>query len=110
MPFFQIDVKIFTETACPTCRIWFEKFIRGSNLRMVVIKKQDFRVTRKMVTALFFGWTTEWKRVVLNSKREISCLEVTVEIGVCGGLRGEELFLPLLKVMLIFWWEKRLNW
>ena len=46
------DGKKFTETACPTRGPWFGKFMRGSQLRMGVIKKQGFGVTSKMVKDL----------------------------------------------------------
>ena len=40
-------------------------------------------------------------------RREISCLDVAVVIGLCGGLQGEEVFLKSLKGMLKFWEETR---
>ena len=54
--------KIFTKTACPTRGIWFEKFMRGSKLRMGVIKKQVFGVTSEKIEALLKGWDTDWRR------------------------------------------------
>ena len=37
---------------------WFGKFIFGSNMRMGVIKKHDFGVTRKTIKSLLRGWDT----------------------------------------------------
>ena len=47
--------KNFTETTCPTQGMWFEEFMRGSQLQMRVIKKQYFVVTSEMVKAMLVG-------------------------------------------------------
>ena len=39
-------------------------------------------------------------------RRGIYCLGSAVVVGLCGGLRGEEVFLVYLKGMLKFWEEK----
>ena len=48
-------------TACPTRVPWFGKFIRGSKLRMVLIKNQDFGITCRVVKALMDSREEEWK-------------------------------------------------
>ena len=50
------DRRKLTETACPTRGPSFVKFIRGSKLRMGLIKKQDFGVTSEMIKVLLVGW------------------------------------------------------
>ena len=47
------------EIECPTRGPWFGKFIRGSKLRMGIIKKKDFGVTSEMILSLLEGWDTE---------------------------------------------------
>ena len=42
--------------ACPTRVPWFGKFVRGSKLRMGVIKKQDFGITCKLVKVQMERW------------------------------------------------------
>ena len=64
---------------------------------MVVIKKQYFVVTVKIIKALLMVWDIEWKREVNIRKREISCLVADVVIGLCRGLWGEEVFLTSMK-------------
>ena len=100
--YFSRDGKTFTETAYPTRVPLFGKFVRGSKMRIGVIKKQDFGVTSEMMKALFVQLDIYWKREVKSRKREISCLSESVVIGFCGGLWGEEYFLASLKVMLTF--------
>ena len=53
---YPIDVKRFTETACPTYWPWFGTLIIGFNLQMVVIKNQELGVTSKTVKVLLVGW------------------------------------------------------
>ena len=96
------DGKNVAETACPMRGPWFVTFMIGLKLRMGVIKKQYFGVTSAMVKVLLEGWDTEWRRKVLMSRRDISCLAAAVVIGFHGGLNGEEVFLTSLRVMLKF--------
>ena len=70
---------------------------------MGVIKKQDFGVTSEMVTALLEVWDAEYRKEGLFRRRDIYFLAAAVVIGFFGGLRGEEVFLTLLKGMLKFW-------
>ena len=77
--------------------------MRGSKLRVVVIKKQYFGVTSKIVKAQLMGWDTECKRELMSQKNEISCLEAVVVIGFSRGLWVEEVFITSLKVTLKFW-------
>ena len=44
--------RILTATEFPTRCPWFGKFMRGSKLRMGVMKKQDFEIPRKVVTSM----------------------------------------------------------
>ena len=76
---------------------------------MGVIKKEDFVVTSNMVKCLLGGWYTWWKRGVIIWIRNISCLASAVMIGFYIILRGEELFITSLRVMLKFWEETRLR-
>ena len=50
------DRKKFTETACPMRGPWFGKFMRGSKLRIGVIKKYGFGVTSEMIKVFLEGW------------------------------------------------------
>ena len=43
---------ILTATACPTRGHWFEKFMRGDQVRIGVINKKCFAITCKVVKAL----------------------------------------------------------
>ena len=97
----------FTETACPTRRPWFGKFMRGSKLGMGVIKKHDFGVTSETVKALLEGWDAYWRREGLMRIREISHMAAAVVIAFCGVLRGGEVFMKSLKGMLQFWEKTR---
>ena len=54
--------KRFTKTVCPTRGPRFGKFMRGSKLRMGVIKKHYLGVTSEMIKDLLEGWDTEWRR------------------------------------------------
>ena len=49
------------EIECPTRGPWFGKFIRGSKLRMGIIKDKDFGVISGMIQSLLEGWETEWR-------------------------------------------------
>ena len=91
-----------TETACPKRGPWFGTFMRGSKLRMGVIKKQDFRVTGELIKDLLEGWYTYSSREGLVRKMDISCLAAAVLMGLCGGLKGEKVFLTSLKEILKF--------
>ena len=78
-------------------------------LRMVLIKKQDFRGTSKAPKALLAGWRSEWIQERGNNDliRDVECLEVEVVIGFRGGLRGEEECLTYLEGVLKVWEQKR---
>ena len=56
---FSSDRKKFTEMMCPNRGPCFGKFMRGSKLRIGVIKRQDFDVTLDMVKARLVGWEVE---------------------------------------------------
>ena len=61
---FLRDDKKFTETACTTRGAWFGKFMVGSKLHMVVIKKWYLGVTSEIMKAMLVVWDIEWKREV----------------------------------------------
>ena len=67
--------------------------MRGSKLRMGVIKRQDLGVKLDVVKALLALWEEEWEGADPPRKRKISCMAAAVVIGFCGGLRGEEVLL-----------------
>ena len=50
------DGKLLTATDCPTRGPWFGKFMRGSKMRLGVIKNLDFGITCKVVKALPEIW------------------------------------------------------
>ena len=83
----------------------------GYKLSMVVINKQDFGITCKVVKAFLEIWGEEWKELkkMSGQQREVYCLSSAVVIGFGGGLRGEEVFLSSLEGMLKFWKETRLR-
>ena len=56
---FKRDCKKFIDTACPTRRMWFGKFMILYKLRMIFIKKRDFGVTSEMAKDLLVGWYIE---------------------------------------------------
>ena len=51
---------------------------------------------------IFTGWEVEWEGVGQPRNIIISCMTAVSVIGLCGGLRGEEVFLTSLKGMLKF--------
>ena len=51
---------------------------------------------------LLTGWEVEWEGAYQLRKIRISCVAAVVEIGFCGGLRGEKGFLTRLKGILKF--------
>ena len=101
------DGKNSTENACPMRGLWFGNFMRGSKIRMGVIKKQDFGVTSEIIKALLEVWDTECRREGLLRRREIFCLYADVVLVFHGCLRGNEVFLTSLRGMLTFWEETR---
>ena len=58
---YSIDVRVITATYCPTNGPWFGEFMRGSNIRIVVIRRQDFGITCKMLKDLLERWWEERK-------------------------------------------------
>ena len=67
--------------------------MRGSKLRMSVIKRQDFGITLDVLKALLAGWEVDWEGLDKLRKRMIQCVVVAVVIRLCGGLReGEKKF------------------
>ena len=83
--------------------------MRVSNLRMGVIKKQDFGITSRMVKALLEVQEEERMERKGNCEiqREVDCMEAAVVIGFGGRLRGEEVLIYSLEGTLKFWEEKR---
>ena len=66
-------------------------------------------MTSNTVKDLFEGWDTWWKRDVISQIITLSCLVSAVMIGFYIILRGEEVFITSLRLMLKFWEETRLR-
>ena len=77
----------------------------GSNMRMGVIKEQDFGVKSKVFKLLLVVWEGEWVQYMVkkNCRRHVVCLEDTVVIRFGGGLRVEYFFPTFLEGVLKFW-------
>lgn len=103
------DKKLFV-TSCPTRSLWFERFMRGTKLRMGVERRQNFGLSSEALHALLGLLETDWRDSDTEAeKKAIEELAVFVIAEYCGGLRGEEVPLLSLKGMLTFWEETRLH-
>ncbi|EJK47337.1 hypothetical protein THAOC_33949 [Thalassiosira oceanica] len=94
------------ESASPTRRKWFARFLRGVKLRMGQVRYQNEPLTSEMVLALDQLITFEWHRTTDDRERErLEELMCYVLIGFGASLRGEEVPLLSLRGMLYFWKE-----
>mmetsp|Transcript_35888 Transcript_35888/g.85574 ORF Transcript_35888/g.85574 Transcript_35888/m.85574 type:complete len:423 (+) Transcript_35888:1865-3133(+) len=94
------------ESASPTRRKWFARFLRGVKLRMGQVRYQNEPLTSEMVLALDQLITAEWLRTTDERERErLEELMCYVLIGFGASLRGEEVPLVSLRGMLYFWKE-----
>ena len=68
--FFARDRGNFTETESTTQDAWFKNFMRGSKLRMGVIKKLDSGANSEIMKAMLVGCGIEWKSELMIKKRK----------------------------------------
>ena len=88
----------------PTDRRWFHQFVEGARLRMGEVWFQNEALTSVQVLGLSNMLDTAWEHSNKEAHRErLEELMCYVLIGFGVGLRGEEIPLVLLKVLLFFW-------
>lgn len=90
---------------------WFERFMRGAQLRMGMVRKQNEALTSELALAVCHKAEQIWGS---PSTPEVTwaVLENTVGFmltAMCAGLRGEEVPLLSLEGMLTFWEDTRLE-
>ena len=81
----------------------------GAEVEYGGYKRQELWVTLNVIKAPLARWEEEWEGEDPPKKIRISYVMAEVVIGLCGGLRGEEVFFSSLKGMLKFWEETRLR-
>jgi hypothetical protein len=87
---------------------WFSRFMRGTCLRMGMVRRQNKALTSELVLMMCSIAEGEW-RAAQNPVRQ-SDVEDTVcfmLLGFGAGLRGEEVPLVNLEGLLTFWMETR---
>ena len=91
-------------TDCPTRSNWFERFMKGARLRMGMIRRKNMGLTSEMTHLLLDLMNEDWmKSRDTRSKKKIAEVAVYLLCTVCGGLRGEEVFLISLRGLITFW-------
>ena len=101
----------FTVSECPTTIPWCGKFMRGLKFCMLVIQKQDFGVTSKIVKLLLVFLESDCNQEEGNTihRREVVQLDALSVILFGVSLRGAYIFLTSLEGMIRFWEETRLS-
>ncbi|KAL7468881.1 hypothetical protein ACHAXS_009127 [Conticribra weissflogii] len=103
------DEKKMYVTTSPTAGRWFTRFMRGSKLRMGVIRRQNEALTPALIREICVMAEEDWLN--MRHKRERKAIEevvvfMLIEFG--AALRGEEVPLVVMDGLLQFWNETAL--
>ena len=85
----------------------YERFHKGSRLRMRITQRQDYALTSESVAALLELLEREWERSEGDEQARLEDLAVYVLCTFAAGLRGEEVPLMSLQGMLRFYAQGR---
>lgn len=101
------DARKLRITQCPTKSEFYERFHRGSRLRMGVERRQNYAMTSAILLALLETLEEAWQYSEVGSKErgDIEDTAVYASLTYVAGLRGEEVVMLSLKGLLRFWDE-----
>jgi hypothetical protein len=89
---------------------WFGRFMRGSRLKMGMIRRQNEALTSALAMAVCAEAETRWHSPIGdNAREELEDTVVFMLASFGAGLRGEEVPLISLDGLLTFWDESRLD-
>ena len=81
-------------TDCSTRTKWFERFMKGARLKMGGIKRENIGLTEEMTRDLLELMSDCWEiKKDDQAKGKIAEVEVYLLCTICGGLRGDEVYL-----------------
>ena len=89
---------------------WFGRFMKGSRMRMGMIRRQNEALTSALAMAVCAEAETRWHSPIGdNAREELEDTVVFMLAAFGAGLRGEEVPLISLDGLLTFWDESRLD-